>query len=69
MPFRSEWKGVLLAKCIEDVSPRRSTVDVGILLGLGFRFIEFFVLVCLRQESLMPCFSVHDSIHDGLALK
>jgi hypothetical protein len=42
---------------------------VGILLCPGFCFIEFFVLVRLRHESLMTRLPVHDSIHDSLALK
>jgi len=69
MSFRSQWKGIFLAECIQDIPSGRSTVDVRILLRLGLCFIECFVLIGLGHESLMPRFSVHDTIHDRLPLK
>src|SRR5271156_3240057 len=64
MSFCTQWKSIFSTECIEDSASAWSTVDMWIFQCLRFRFIQLFVLSGKSHHSVMPCFTIHDGIHD-----
>ena len=64
MPFCAQWKSILLAKGVQDVSSCGGAIHMGIFRSLGLCFIKFPVLLRLGQHLFVASLAIHYSVQD-----